>query len=314
VVSASAQRLVAGLAAAALAACQGGRPVTARERRDAGAEDAASPEARADGGAGRSDGAGREPAAGSGSAGAGGGSGALDEAPDPGKQIAALGAISAWQAVVDRAQLLARRGQRGVVYGVVGAAAPAAPSPYRWLIDDTEGHGALGIRIALGAHAVAAGARIAARGSWSLDEDRRWIWRVEAIEALGPAPAPARPLADPLAAAPGHVPAAGPLPAGARPIRQAKEGDAAYFQLAGPPPAAEGDGWLVAGQLGEPPAARLILPGERPSYGAQDLRAAEERWQLRRQQTYWVRLGRIRPQPPGEPPVMTARTAPIRVQ
>jgi len=34
--------------------------------------------------------------------------------PDPGKQIAELGAIPAWQAVVDRTLYLARRGQKGV--------------------------------------------------------------------------------------------------------------------------------------------------------------------------------------------------------
>ena len=42
------------------------------------------------------------------------------DVPDPGRVIAELGAIPAWQAVVDRAQLLARRGQHGVVYGRVG--------------------------------------------------------------------------------------------------------------------------------------------------------------------------------------------------
>src|SRR5829696_3680908 len=42
------------------------------------------------------------------------------EPVDPGKLIADLGAISAWQAVIDRAQYLARRGQHGVVYGTLG--------------------------------------------------------------------------------------------------------------------------------------------------------------------------------------------------
>jgi hypothetical protein len=43
------------------------------------------------------------------------------EPPDPGKQIADLGAVPAWQAVVDRSQYLERRGQHGVVYGTLGA-------------------------------------------------------------------------------------------------------------------------------------------------------------------------------------------------
>src|SRR5512142_2990040 len=44
------------------------------------------------------------------------------ETVDPGKAIADLGAIPAWQAVVDRANYLARRGQHGVVFGTIGAA------------------------------------------------------------------------------------------------------------------------------------------------------------------------------------------------
>ena len=47
-----------------------------------------------------------------------------DEPPDPGAQIEALGAIPAWQAVVDRDSYLARREQRGVVYGVIGEPVP----------------------------------------------------------------------------------------------------------------------------------------------------------------------------------------------
>src|SRR5438105_1487942 len=47
------------------------------------------------------------------------------EEPDPvdvGKAIAELGAIPAWQAVVDRAQYLERRGQHGVVFGTIAPA------------------------------------------------------------------------------------------------------------------------------------------------------------------------------------------------
>lgn len=42
------------------------------------------------------------------------------EAPDPGRVLDALGAIPAWQAVIDRADYLARRKQHGVVYGRLG--------------------------------------------------------------------------------------------------------------------------------------------------------------------------------------------------
>jgi len=51
------------------------------------------------------------------------------DVPDPSRVIAELGAIPAWQAVIDRAQLLGRRGQHGVVYGRVGppVMVPAPP-------------------------------------------------------------------------------------------------------------------------------------------------------------------------------------------
>lgn len=341
---------VAALAALA-AACQG----RGRDRDGARVEP---PAADADGsGAGSA-----EPDAGGGSgtgsgAGSGAGSaGATAEDPDapadPSKQIAELGAISAWQAVIDRAQLLARRGQKGVVFGRVGPAilapapAPATPpgaadagapppapppppdaglvpSPYVWLVDDTEGNGSLGIRIALGKHAASAkeGDRIAASGAWELDEERRWFWRANALQPLAAPPAPAagsgsagRPAADAPPAVPGHVPPTGPFPPGVKPIKQAKDGDLVYFQLVGPYPARPGDGWLVASELGDIPVALLILPGERSSYGGMDMRTPDEHWQLRRQQTYWVRLGRIRSQGPGKPFVVQARTGPVRVQ
>lgn len=305
------------------------------------------------------------------------------ELPDPGRAIAELGAIPAWQAVVDRAQLLGRRGQHGVVYGRVGPAimvpAPGAAdlgvprgagaaagagsgsgalpgagpgaaagtgaghapvvaagsgvaagagsgarppaaagaaneivlvkSPYVWLIDDTEGNGALGIRIALGDKA-REGDRIAAGGAWQLDAERRWFWKPDAIQPLPPAPP--SDLKEPPPAVPSHAIANGPLPPGARTVGVARDNDVVYFQIVGPPPASDGDGWQVADQLGSPTVLVMNLPGERPSYGGQDLRSADERWQLRRAQTYWVRIGKLHKR--GDKlPAANARTAPVRV-
>lgn len=254
---------------------------------------------------------------------------------DPARVIAELGAIPAWQAVVDRAQLLGRRRQHGVVYGRVGPAIlepgplPAAPaplvdagapgpvpdaglvaSPYVWLIDDTDGNGALGIRIVLGDKAKE-GDRIAAGGAWQLDAERRWFWKPDAIQPLPPAPP--TDLKDAQPPAPSHAVASGELPPGARTISVARDGDAVYFQIIGPAPLSEGDGWLVADQLGSPPIALINLPGERASYGGQDMRAADERWQLKRGQTYWVRIGKLRKRSPDKPALVNARTAPVRV-
>jgi hypothetical protein len=248
--------------------------------------------------------------------------------PDSARVIAELGAIPAWQAVVDRAQLLGRRRQHGVVYGRVGPAilipgpAPAptdagiAPdagliaSPYMWLIDDSEGNGTLGIRIALGDKAKE-GDRIAAGGAWQLDAERRWFWKPDAIQPLPPAPP--SDLKEPQPPAPTHAIGNGDLPAGARTIGVARDGDAVYFQLVGPVPVADGDGWQVADQLGSPVVAVMNLPGERPSYGGQDMRSADERWQLKRGQTYWVRIGKLRKRGPDKPALVNARIAPVRV-
>lgn len=241
--------------------------------------------------------------------------------PDPGKVIADLGAVSAWQAVIDRSQYLVRRGQHGVVYGRVGPAilvpdkveadAGLVASPYTWLVDDTEGNGTLGIRVKLDGKA-AEGDRVALDGAWDLDPDRHWFWHVEAVHPL-PA-APPSELKDPPAPAPTHAIANGELPSGARTISVAKDNDAVYFTVVGAPPANEGDGWQVADELGNPPVALLNLPGERASYGSQDMRQPDERWQLKRGQTYWVRIGKIRKRAPDKPALINARTAPVRVK
>ncbi|MCW5804061.1 MAG: hypothetical protein KIT31_16940, partial [Deltaproteobacteria bacterium] len=254
--------------------------------------------------------------------------------PDPSKLIAELGAVPAWQAVVDRAQLLGRREQHGVVYGRIGpailvpapapvpagsgappdagAAAPAmVPSPYVWLVDDTEGSGALGIRVALGGRSAPEGARVALGGAWYLDDERRWYWKVDVVQALPPGPPPAKD--EVIAPVPTHAIPNGELPWGTKGITFAKDGDNAYFTLVGRAPANDGDGWPVANELGDVVYGLLTLPGERPSFGGQDLRSPDERWQLRAGQVYWIKFGRVRKRD-GKPAMITARTSPIRVK
>ncbi|MBA3395081.1 MAG: hypothetical protein H0T89_20710 [Deltaproteobacteria bacterium] len=252
------------------------------------------------------------------------------EPPDAGKLIAELGAIAAWQTVIDRAQLLARRGQHGIAYGTLGPPimmlgpvpeptdagvkaldAGLIASPYVWLVDDTEGNGTLGIRVALGKYTANEGQRVALGGAWHLDDDRRWFWKVDSLQALPPGPP--SDLKDPPAAVPGHEIVRGNLPSGARTITVSRDNDAVYFQIVGPAPARDGDGWLVANELGDTPFALMTLPGERPTYGGQDMRAADERWLLKKGQTYWVRIGKIRKRAPEQPVVVHARTAPVRV-
>ena len=258
-----------------------------------------------------------------------------EPAPDPGKQIYALGAVPAWQAVIDRSQYLERRDQHGVVYGTLGegittmvpapgtgsgsgsgsvrdAGMVQAPTPYTWLIDDTEGNGCLAIRVALPETSKSkAGDRIAVSGAWALDAERKWFWKPTLVTPLAPAP-PSKAKDPP--AAPGHLIVNSDLPNGARPISLAKEGDAAYFTVLGAPPFADGDGWQVADELGNPVYALLNMPGERASFGAQDMRTADERWALKRAQTYWVRIGPVHKHGPDKPVTLNARTAPVRVK
>ena len=245
------------------------------------------------------------------------------DVPDPGKVLAGLGAIPAWQGVVDRAQLLARRGQHGVVYGRIGPAilqpveagapldAGTMPSPYVWLVDDTEGNGALGIRVALADAHATLGDRVALGGAWDLDAAHAWFWKVDALTAL--APAPASDLKEAPVAVPSHAIASGDLVPGSRTISVSRDGDAVYFQIVGPAPATDGDGWQVADELGNPTFAIMNLPGERPSYGGLDMRAPDERWTLRRGQTYCLRIGKLRKHG-DKPTTVNARTAPLRVK
>jgi hypothetical protein len=254
---------------------------------------------------------------------------------EPGKLIVELGAVPAWQGVVDRYKYLARRGEHGVVYGVTGGPVmvPAPPpavgsgsgsavaagsgalvaSPYTWLVDDTDGDGALAIRCAFGsAAAPKPGARIAVGGAWALDDDRRWLWRVDAVTALPAAGSGAAPT---VAVQPsGHVIATiNGLPFGAHMISVAKEGELAYFQVVGYPPAVDGEGWPVADDIGNPVYALLNLPGERATYGAQDMRAPEERWVLKRGVTYVTRLRSIHKHG-DKPATLNARSGVVRLR
>jgi hypothetical protein len=246
-----------------------------------------------------------------------------EQPPDPGKLIANLGAIPAWQAVVDRGQYLARRNQHGVVYGTLGSVIQMpdpngdgglVASPYTWLVDDTEGNGALAIRVALGKHAGKAkeGDRVALAGAWKLDDTLHYAWAVDELTLLPPAPP--SDFKDP-PSPPGHTIADGPLPPGAHTISVAKDNEIVYFMVTGRPPAVDGDGWPVANELGDPVFALLNLPGERPSFGGQDFRTPDERWHLKRGVTYWLRIGKIRKaKEPDKPATINARTAPVRLK
>lgn len=240
-----------------------------------------------------------------------GGTGAApDEPADPGTAADALGAIPAWQAVVDRDRYLARRGQKAVLAGRLGgeAIAPGARGVVRWLIDETEGNGALAVRVAIAGKAPADGTRVAVAGAWALDDQRRWYWQVESLSPLD-GPGPDAPVDPP--ATPGHVINVGSPPSGYRPISKAKDGGVVTFGVVRAP-RGEGDGWLVGDDSFSEPFAYLFLPGERASYGGHDLRQPDERWVLKRGVTYWVRIDRVRRRTPEDKARVKAVTAPVK--
>ena len=240
------------------------------------------------------------------------------------------GAMPAWQAVISRSELLARRGQHGVIFGRVGAAVPgvvATPPlvpgktttsppapvprgddpPLIWLVDDSEGGGSLGVRVAFRGVPPPAGSRVSVGGAWMIDSGRRWYWRADSLSTL-----PAQGSADPAPATnPSHAIATAEMPVGAHPVSIAKDDDVITFKVVGIP-GHDGDGWLIADKVGDPPVALLTLPGERATFGGDDLRQSDEHWTLRKGDSYWVRIGKVRHRIADAQEIINARGAPSK--
>lgn len=215
--------------------------------------------------------------------------------------------MPAWRAVVDRASLLARRGLEGDVYGALGPPVADAPAELRWLIDETEGDGALAIRVALPAAAAAlsAGARVQVRGAWTVDAAGRWVWRGARVWRLpGAAPPPAVP---PGLAPVDEAPPGAPVP----PSAARRRGDVVAFWVIAPP-AKPGDGWLVADTPDGEPVAFAVLPGERGAYGGQDMLAPDEQWPLEVGGHYAIVLAR-RPRRSGALRLLDSSRPPYRL-
>lgn len=214
------------------------------------------------------------------------------------------GSLPAWDAVIQRADLVARRGQRGIIHGRV-----AVHGGERYLVDETDGAGALGVRL----HGVDldAGARAAVWGAWEASADRGWRWRASKVARLPAAEVDPDPYA---ATRPDHViETIDRPPAGTIVIEQVpRAGGGVFFQVIRGP-VRPGDGWIVAGRSHWPPAAIILLPGDREPYGAQDLRSPGEIWRLEPKQSYVVRVARKRPASRDGVPVLRAVSPPKRV-
>lgn len=235
------------------------------------------------------------------------GAGSDDDGDDA---VEVPGAIAPWHAVIERDRYLLRRRQQGVLVGRLAgeAIAPGARGVVRWLVDETEGNGALAVRVAFTGAVPDDGARLAVRGAWTLDAQRRWYWMVDAVTPLkSPGPAPA---ADP-PAAPGLVVATAAPPAGYRAVSRPRDDSIVTFGVIRAPKR-PGDGWLVGDNSFSAPVAILTLPGERESYGSHDLRQDDERWQLKKGTLYWVRIDKVRRRPNDQRAILRAVTAPVK--
>lgn len=248
-----------------------------------------------------------------------------------------LRAIPAWDAVIDRAYYLGRRKQKAVIVGLwggpippaevvqpesgsaTGATAPLVKSPSFWLHDESIEGGALGVSVRLPTNdsIPAVGARVAVTGAWALDE-KRWYWRATAFEVLPPSARavtssspPGSPSVAGNAGLPGLPIAASSAPAGTRQVSFARGEEWIYFQVVAVPKR-PGDGWKIANELGDSPVGVILLPGERRSFGGLEMRSPEERWNLRRGVTYWLRIGALTFGQSGEPWAAVARSAPVR--
>jgi hypothetical protein len=227
-----------------------------------------------------------------------------------------LDAVPVWDAVVSRGDYLGRRGKQGAIHGRLGEPVSGESGAYRWFIDDIEGSGALGVRLAYDpALAPEPGQRLLVWGAWEVDGDLRWYWKATRMARLE-----ARDIDAPVEARsePGHVIAAiATPPEGAIPVSEA---------VAKPPPqpadiifevtrvpGSRFTGWEIGDRTRWKPVARLYLPGERESHGAQDLRSPGEYWTLERNTRYVVRVQRISPPRPGVRTRLKAINAPRRV-
>jgi hypothetical protein len=239
----------------------------------------------------------------------------IDAAPEPvvtdfaggddeAAALAELDAVPAWTAVVDRDRYLARRAAAGAVHGRL-----VEVEDQRWLIDDTEGGGSLGIRVTLPPGAeVEPGDRLLLHGAWTTDDANRWLWQVARVERLAPATT-APPDFDPTRELETE-----PAPETAVPVSAAEGAGDILFEVVGSP-LRPGDGWDIIDpdSKTEEPAAILLLPGERHPYGAQDLTSPDEHWTLKQGTTYVVTVDRFRRRGT-RPPTLRATAAPRIVE
>ncbi|HUS67868.1 MAG TPA: hypothetical protein VMZ28_25205 [Kofleriaceae bacterium] len=225
----------------------------------------------------------------------------VEELPAGVTEAAALDdarALPAWSAVLERGRLLARRGERGAVFGRVGPTAGGVT----WLVDESDTARGLGIRVTTtsgGEFPAKAGERVLAHGAWTTTADRRWVFAAERLVRLASAEGPA-PTGESFL--PGELIRAG----------EPREGDRELVVVSAP--SKPGDGWGIADKKGAPATEVLLLPGEAAIYGGLDFLAPDERWQLEVGKRYAAPVVPIKTVRKPPLPLLRATAAPVALQ
>lgn len=205
------------------------------------------------------------------------------------KALTAVGAVPVWEAVINRGRYLARRRLQGAVYGYLGGSIDG----YRLLIDETEGAGALAIRITTDTDELLElheEQRLVSWGAWQIDDQKRWYWKSERLAGLA---SDEKSLPQGTASIQGmQIVSIPEPPVDAQPVSQRATSGDILFQIHAVP-ARPTDGWEIADKTEDAPVALLLLPGEQAAYGDQDYRAPDEHWNLKPRVTYAVQVRRF---------------------
>ena len=219
------------------------------------------------------------------------------------RALAKVSAISAWEAVIERYRLLARRQHSGAIHGLL-----VQSGEHTHLVDLGEGAGTLSVKVELPKElAIELPVRALLWGAWQVSESG-WIWQVARAQSL-PMASPSE--FQPPEFEPGLLPQDKTPPEALSPASQASRSGGPISFVVQERGAQIGEGWLIADQVGGPPVARLLLPGERSPYGDQSLITEAERWKLLPKRSYWLEIGRFRAAKTNSLPVYHARSVPF---
>ncbi len=224
---------------------------------------------------------------------------AFDAGDDEDAALRAIRALPAWSAALERYRLLARRGQSGPIHGLIIDSETGLR-----LVDETIGDGALSIAIALPEGlSLTPPMRAVLWGAWKPEQEPSWRWHATRVASLAP---PKQPITQ----VPPLEPLAAEMPSDAVLVSKASRRGGTISFVVKKESDRVGDGWLIADDNKGKAVARLLLPGERETYGDQSEIASDERWKLGSNKRYWLTVRSFRSGRLGDLPVLRAKSAP----